>query len=78
MNSERRLLLKEMVAQLEQIEEKLRGIWIDEEESYEARTPASKETEQGVASQEATKDFERAFDSIEEGCEILRGIVGQP
>jgi hypothetical protein len=37
MNSERRLLLKEIVAQLEQAEEKVRKIWVEEEESYETR-----------------------------------------
>jgi hypothetical protein len=77
MNSERRLLLKEIVAQLEQAEEKVRKIWVEEEESYETRTIASKETAVGIISKEAIEDFERALDSIEEGCEILRGIVAQ-
>jgi hypothetical protein len=77
MNSERRLLLREIVAQIEQAQEKLRKIWVEEEESYETRITASKETARGTISREAIEGFEGALDSIEEGCEILRGIVAQ-
>jgi hypothetical protein len=75
MNAERRILIREITAQFEQINERLRKIWNEEEEQYESRSSASKETVEGLASFEAIDDLERASDSIEEGCEILRGIV---
>ena len=78
MNDERRLLIKEKLVQLEQMKESLHNLWIEEEASYESRSTASKETDQGVASKEAIEDFDRALDSIEERCEILRGIVAKP
>jgi hypothetical protein len=63
--------------QLEQIDERLLRISDKEEASYEARTIRSLETPQGTASKAAIEDIERARDSIEEGCEILRVIVAQ-
>jgi hypothetical protein len=77
MNTERRLLLREIIEQLEQTNERLRKIWNEEDEAYERRTPASMETVIGVTSNEAIDCMERASESIEEGCEILRGIVAQ-
>jgi hypothetical protein len=77
MNNERRLLLRELIEQLELANERLRKIWNEEEEAYERRTPASMETVMGATSHEAIDHMERASDSIEEGCEILRGIVAQ-
>jgi hypothetical protein len=77
MNNERRLLLKEIVEQLEQAEERVRKIWVEEEERYETRITASKETASGITSKGAIGDFERALDLVERGCEILRGIVAQ-
>lgn len=77
MNNERRLLLREIIEQLEQTNERLRKIWNEEDEAYERRTPASMETVMGATSNEAIDDMERASDSIEEGCEILRGVVAQ-
>jgi hypothetical protein len=75
MNDARRLLLQEIIEQLEQTNERLRRIWNEEEKAFENRTPASMETVLGATSKEAIDDFERAADSIEEGCEILRGIL---
>jgi hypothetical protein len=53
MNKERRLLLKEIVADLERAEGRLRKIWVEEERNYDQRTLATKETDQGVRSKEA-------------------------
>ena len=50
MNKERRLLLKEIVAQLERAEERVREVWNEEERNYDQRTLATKETEQGIRS----------------------------
>jgi hypothetical protein len=77
MNNERRLLLREIIEQLEQTNERLRRMWNEEEKAYEGRTPASMETMAGAASKDSIDDLERASDSIEEGCEILRGIVAE-
>jgi hypothetical protein len=75
MNNERRHLLKEIITQLEQIDERLLRISDKEEASYKARTIGSRETPQVAASKAALEDIDRARDSIEDGCEILRGIV---
>jgi hypothetical protein len=77
MNNERRLLIQEIVGQLEQTNEKLRRVWMEEDGAYERRSAASKETETGASSREAIDDFELASDRIEEGCELLRNIVAR-
>jgi hypothetical protein len=77
MNNDRRLLLKENLEQLERISAKLREVWIDEETQYEARSPASMETAQGVASKEAIDALEGAVVGIDEACEILKTVVTQ-
>jgi hypothetical protein len=78
MNDERRLLLKEKLAQLGQIKESLNNVWVDEEARYESRSTGFKETGQGVSSVEAIKDLEEAVFCIEDACEALRGIVSEP
>ena len=75
MNKERRLLLKEIVADLERAEGRLREIWVEEERNYDQRTLATKETEQGVRSKEAIEQLEQASDSIEEACEAIRQVI---
>jgi hypothetical protein len=77
MNDERRLLLKEIITQLEQIDERLLKIAVEEEDSLEARTIGSLETPQGTASKAAIEDIESARESIEEGCETVRGLVAR-
>ena len=78
MNKERRLLLKEIVAQLERAEERVREIWNEEERNYDQRTLATKETDQGVRSKEAIEQLEQASDSIEKACEAIRQVIESP
>jgi hypothetical protein len=78
MNSERRLLLKEIVAQLERAEERVREIWNEEERNYDQRTLATRETEQGIRSKEAVEHLEQASESIEEACEAIRQVIVSP
>jgi hypothetical protein len=78
MNKERRLLLKEIVADLERTEGRLRKIWVEEERNYDQRTLATKETDQGVRSKEAIEQLEQASDSIEKACEAIRQVIESP
>ena len=78
MNKERRLLLKEIVADLERAEGRLREIWVEEERNYDQRTLATKETEQGVRSKEAIEQLEEASDCVEKACEAIRQVIESP
>jgi molecular chaperone GrpE (heat shock protein) len=78
MNKERCLLLKEIVADLERTEGRLRKIWVEEERNYDQRTLATKETDQGVRSKEAIEQLEQASDSIEKACEAIRQVIESP
>jgi hypothetical protein len=76
MNTERRILIRVIIAQLEQISERLDKVRKEEEEQYESRSSASKETSEGVLSLEAIDFLDTAANNVAEDCELLRKIVG--
>ena len=76
MNEAGRERIRELIRILESAEKQLQALLIDEENAYEDRTAASKETESGTVSEDAMDHLEWATTELRGVIEKMQSAVG--
>jgi hypothetical protein len=76
MNEARRERIRELIRTLERAGEQVQALLIDEEEAFECRSAASRETELGNFSEDAVRRLDEARTHIQDAIEEMQSAIG--
>jgi len=76
MNPARRERIRELVRELEAVQERVQALVIEEDDAFEGRSYASKETESGMGSKDAAYFLNLAADDIQNAIDNMQLASG--